>query len=378
MADWRQIQARIRKAKNAPDAQAKLSELFQRTRDAMVAWELALIEEKAERTDEAGRWYTIAAQRFRRAEWKKKAEEALTRLGIALPGPGENAPVESLGKAVGESAQVSFPLALGEIPYIRAAAPTQTSELESESPAGSSGVTETGEGGKKKRRRGRRGGRGRRRKGAAAAPGLPSQAFAESNAPPREQLPRPHTARAEPPARMPSPSLASPESSRRVPFEPPEPALPSERTAHGRAGDPALASRLVHLESMLRRLVSSPLHRLDEADEAPAGPGVFLLSDSDQITSYYVEACQTLRVGIGNLVRGGRSGGGKSSRGGRGGYTSESGLKPKLAEHLEISEAKVGQYLKDHCVVRWIQLDDDAPLLAHFAIAVLRTPLNMD
>ena len=47
MADWRQIQARIRKAKNSPDAPTKLSELYQRTRDAMVAWELALIEEKA-------------------------------------------------------------------------------------------------------------------------------------------------------------------------------------------------------------------------------------------------------------------------------------------------------------------------------------------
>src|SRR4029077_4985650 len=119
-----------------------------------------------------------------------------------------------------------------------------------------------------------------------------------------------------------------------------------ERTAHGRAGDPALASRLVHLESMLRRLVSSPLHRLEEADEAPAGPGVFLISDSDQISSYYVEACQTLRVGIGNLVRGGRGGSSKGGRGGgRGGYASDSGLKSKLAEHLEISEAKVGQYL---------------------------------
>jgi len=151
--------------------------------------------------------------------------------------------------------------------------------------------------------------------------------------------------------------------------------LPSERTAHGRAGDPAMASRLAQLESKLRRLLSSPLHRLDQVDEAPAGPGVFLLSDSDQVHSYYVEACQTLRVGIGNLTRGGR-GGGKSGRGARG--VSESGLKANLAEHLEISEAKVTQYLKDHCVVRWIQLDEDAPHLAHFAIAVLRTPLNVD
>ena len=81
MADWRQIQARIRKAKNSPDAQAKLNELYQRTRDAMVAWELGAIEEKAEHKDEAGSWYTIAAQRFRRADWRKKAEEALSRDG---------------------------------------------------------------------------------------------------------------------------------------------------------------------------------------------------------------------------------------------------------------------------------------------------------
>ena len=85
MADWRQIQARIRKAKNSPEALAKLSELYQRTRDGMVAWEFGVIEEKAGRYDEAGNWYTIAAQRFRRADWKKKAEEALARLGIALP-----------------------------------------------------------------------------------------------------------------------------------------------------------------------------------------------------------------------------------------------------------------------------------------------------
>jgi hypothetical protein len=379
MADWRQIQARIRKAKNAPDAHAKLSDLFQRTRDAMVAWELALIEEKAQRTDEAGRWYTIAAQRFRRAEWKKKAEEALTRLGIELPAPGEQTASEPLVLDREVAEQVSLPLALEEIPNIAGADP-RTHATEPESPAGLTGSAEAGEGGRKKRRRGRRGGRGRRRKGAAAQPGLPSQAFAESSAaPPREHQSRPHVAHLEPPVRTLSPAYTPAEPPGRVHVAAPLPTLPSERTAHGRAGDPALASRLAQLESMLRRLVSSPLHRLDEADEAPAGPGVFLLSDSDQISSYYVEACQTLRIGIGNLARGGRGGGGnKGNRGGRGSYSSESGLKAKLAEHLEISEAKVGPYLKDHCVVRWIQLDDDAQLLSHFAIAVLRTPLNMD
>src|ERR1700692_3438331 len=128
MADWRQIQARIRKAKNSADAPSKLSELYQRTRDAMVAWELALIEEKAERMSEAGKWYQIAAQRFRRADWKKKAEEALARLGIELPTTPVEEPASPLKRAglateraseraefaeIGES---QMPLALGEIP----------------------------------------------------------------------------------------------------------------------------------------------------------------------------------------------------------------------------------------------------------------------
>jgi hypothetical protein len=136
--------------------------------------------------------------------------------------------------------------------------------------------------------------------------------------------------------------------------------------SHTRPGEPALASRLAQLESLLRRLTSGPLHTLDEAEEAPAGPGVFLLSDSDLITSYYVEDCKTLRVALGHLVRGGRGG------------QRETSVRSRLAEHLEINEAKVSQYLKQHCVIRWIQLDEQAPYLAHFAIAVLRPPLNFE
>jgi hypothetical protein len=194
---------------------------------------------------------------------------------------------------------------------------------------------------------------------------LPAQAFAEPAefVPPAPEAPRP-------PAE-PKPFVLE----RPARVEPPAPQLPSERIAHGRAGEPALASRMAYLESMLRRLVGGPLHRLDEVDEAPAGPGVFLLSDSDQITLYYVEACQTLRIGLANLVRGGR--GGKARPGARG-FTDRNDLRARLAEYLGISEAKVAQYLKDHCVVRWLQLDEDAPLLAHFAIGVLRTPLNLD
>src|SRR4029077_12533353 len=123
MADWRQIQARIRKAKNSPDASSKLSELYQRTRDAMVAWELGAIEEKAGRNKEAGHWYIISAQRFRRADWKKKAQEALERLGIELPAPGVEpppAPARSRGEARAQPETTNQTPRLGEIPDLAA------------------------------------------------------------------------------------------------------------------------------------------------------------------------------------------------------------------------------------------------------------------
>ena len=98
-------------------------------------------------------------------------------------------------------------------------------------------------------------------------------------------------------------------------------------------------------------------------DRAPAGPGVLLLSDSDLTTYYYVEPCDTLRIAIANLFRG-------SSR------RSAIPIKPQLADHLGIAESRVSQYLADHCVVRYLQLDDDARYFAHFVIAVLRPALN--
>jgi hypothetical protein len=131
-----------------------------------------------------------------------------------------------------------------------------------------------------------------------------------------------------------------------------------------RTGDPAMASRMAQLEMQLRRLIASPLYPLDEAEHAPAGPGVFILSDSDQVTYYYVEACRTIRIAVGHLTH--------AERGKRG----EGSIRKGLAEHLGISEARVSKYLKDHCTVRWIQLDEGASHLAHFAIAVLRPVLN--
>jgi hypothetical protein len=133
----------------------------------------------------------------------------------------------------------------------------------------------------------------------------------------------------------------------------------------GRAGDPALVSRMSHLESQLRRLLASPLYKLDDADQAPAGPGVFLVTDSDQTSYYHIEACQTLRIGIANQLRADR-------RAPRGADT----LRTKFAEHLGISESQVAKYLNQHCAVRWLQLDEGAAALSHFAIAVLRPVLD--
>ncbi len=328
----------------------------------MVAFELGAVEEKAAHADEAVRWYTMAIERFRRADWKKKAAEALERLGAPVP-PGalaeQPAHVASADAENGDSHgfqpivvqgitdQPAADHAVEDEPAVAPESQMLEAQISGAAPLEASALH-------KRRRRGRRGGRGRRkhREGAppASAP-RPSRPALVSADEPQEFAPPAHTRAHETPA---------------APIAPP-PMLPSERIAHGRGAEPAIASHIAKLESLLRRLLGSQLHRLDEIDEAPAGPGVFLISDSDLVTSYYVESCKTLRLGIGHLLRvqRGRSQGGEPFR-------------TNLAEHLEISESKVSDYLKKHCVVRWIQLDDDAPYFAHFVIGVLKSPLNAE
>lgn len=356
MANWRQIHGRIRRAKSSPNAQAKLAELYAKTRDAMVAFELGAVEEKAAHNDEAVRWYTTAAERFRRADWKKKAADALERLGAPVPVESvapQTVPAahEPNGDATEEFRAIETTIAA--TPEAEEAVINVAAELRSAEPAPASTAPSESEIPHKRRRRGRRGGRGRRkhREGAPAAAASSAMQAATSPAEPHE-----------------APAAVAPVVERAAPAVVEEPTLPSERIAHGRGAEPAIASRLVKLESLLRRLLGSQLHKLDEIDDAPAGPGVFILSDSDLITSYYVEACKTLRVGIGQVLR--------SQRGGRG--QAGGSFRARLAEHLEISESKVSDYLKKHCVVRWLQLDEDAGYLAHFAIGVLKTPLNVD
>src|SRR5258705_5852289 len=87
MTDWKQITARIRRARTSKDPAGQLSNLYQKTRDAMVAFELAKFFETSGQNADAAKWYSAAAERFRRADWKIKAQEAAVRLGGA---PGGN------------------------------------------------------------------------------------------------------------------------------------------------------------------------------------------------------------------------------------------------------------------------------------------------
>src|ERR1700724_1706662 len=99
VSDWRQIQSRIRKARTSADPPGQLSALYERTHDAMVAFELAQLYEKAGTVPDAIRWFTTAAERFRRPQWKQKAEEGLVRLGAPIP----VAPAAITGVALSET-----------------------------------------------------------------------------------------------------------------------------------------------------------------------------------------------------------------------------------------------------------------------------------
>jgi hypothetical protein len=372
VSDWRQIQARIRKARTSADAPGQLSALYERTHDAMVAFELAQIHEKAGDTTEAVRWFTTAVERFRRPQWKQKAEEALVRLGAPIPEQSAATAVVAVSESTADPETRPAPI----IAEFSDEQPNENEEVMSEgegqqesvfeqSPAAAAApAAQPAEGGAehRRRRRGRRGGRGRHKGTRAAAP---APAVPAAPPPPPSMFDRFAEPSAAPSARAASHEIAEPR------LREPEPARAHEVSAAShsaasrvRSGDPALSSRMTQLESQLRRLLACGIRSLEQADEAPAGPGVFLITDSDQTTYYYAESCQTLRVGIANMLRSGR------------GSREGANVKEKLAEHLGINEARVGKYLKDHCGVRWLQLDEGAPLLAHFAVAVLRPISN--
>jgi hypothetical protein len=362
MADWKQITARIRRARTSKDPAGQLSNLYEKTRDAMVAFELGRHFETSGQNPDAARWYTTAAERFRRADWKGKAQEAALRLG----GQMSQDAVLSEGAEALPSATVSAvlsPIPEPGLPFQQNAkifesivtaaeeTPTETPAQEASAPGSPAGHDRrtAGSRGRPGRNRGNRG-RSRRSEtaseqrdrspGAAAVPVQPTTLQDQPEPDPRDSL---------------AESIAA---------EPRGTSAADRSTARGRSGDPGLSSRLSLLEMQFRRLMTCSPVRPDEADRVPLGPGVFVLTDSDMTSYYYVEACQTLRLAVTNLTRG------SSQR--RGGES----IKLKLAEYLEIPETRVPKYLSEHCVVRWLQLDEGASHFAHFVIAVLRPTLN--
>jgi hypothetical protein len=351
MADWKQITARIRRARTSKEPAAQLSNLYEKTRDAMVAFELAKFFETSGQNADASKWYAAAAERFRRADWKIKAQEAAVRLGGELP-------IGTPEIAANIQQETNLPVAenvdmLESVVAVSSEAQA-VAEESAEPPAESSVPAD-----KKHRRRGRRGGRNRKKVGAVSHAAAGSAARTQEVSTPLRGLPpAAYTEPAEP-----APVRAS--HANLMPQLPVEPVADAGGpNVRGRYGDPGLSSRLSLLEMQFRRLMTCTPVKLNEADMAPVGPGVFVLTDSDLTSYYYVEACQTLRIAVGNLLRGGTSRRGADS------------IKPQLAEHLGIAEARVPKYLADHCVVRWLQLDEGASHFAHFVIAVLRPTLN--
>jgi hypothetical protein len=374
MADWKQITARIRRARTSKDPAAQLSNLYEKTKDAMVAFELARFFEAATQLSEAARWYAEAAKHFRRADWKTKAQEAATRLG--------GAPLTS-DEPASDSASPAPPAAPLPVPepglpfeqnvavfrsVVESGAESGVeSDTDTESAEASASATSADQSGPanekpadalKRRRRGRRGGRNRRKPG-ATTPGA-----ASSTVTPRRTSSHSPSPIASVPVENDTDSVPERSSFSLSPL-PVEPLPDGGGIAlRGRYGDPGLSSRISLLEMQFRRLLTCQPLGVDSADRAPAGPGVLLLTDSDLTTYYYVESCQTLRIAVANLLRGG------SSR--RGGDS----IKPQLAQHLGITDARVSKYLADHCVVRWLQLDEGASHFAHFVTAILRPVLN--
>jgi hypothetical protein len=360
MADWKQITARIRRARGSRDPAGQLLLLYEKTNDAMVAFELGRHFEIAKDPAQALQWYLTSENKFRRGDWKTKAREAVIRMGGEVP-PDAEAP-EHPSTQSAETDRAGSPMIVipePTVPFEQTATAFESLvSTGTEAPRSSESSGEASAAADKKhRRRGRRGGRNRRKASSSQASGEPRpSARSSARTSKTEETPKLQPEEILPPRVVDSRAIP------RIPVEQlPESGAPGVK---GRFGDPGLASRLSLLEMQLRRLLTCPPAKLEEAAHAPAGPGVFVLTDDDMTTYYYVEACDTLRIAIGSLARSGMS---------RRGNTN---LKALLADHLGIPETRVTKYLSDHCVVRWLQLDEGATSFCHFAIAVLRPTLN--
>ena len=134
MADWKQITARIRRARTSKDPVGQLSALYEKTHDAMVAFELAKYFETSANNADAAKWYSAAAERFRRADWKTKAQEAAVRLGAATSGNASASSTE-------EASSLILPVPIPEpgMPFEQNAAAFEAIVAESGASSNSSG-----------------------------------------------------------------------------------------------------------------------------------------------------------------------------------------------------------------------------------------------
>src|SRR5215467_3413422 len=170
MADWKQITARIRRARGSRDPGGQLAVLYEKTNDAMVAFELGRHFEITKDPSKSLEWYLIAAKRFRRGDWKSKAREAVVRLGGELP-PDSEPTAETVGAAGDDDSPAATS---GEIPSdaTRSEAAESPEGASAQDALGTSDIPENADvaedsapasDDKKRRRRGRRGGRNRRK-----------------------------------------------------------------------------------------------------------------------------------------------------------------------------------------------------------------------
>jgi hypothetical protein len=379
VTDWRQIRARIRRAKTGADAAMRLEQLFDKTRDGMVAFELAQLEEAAGRIERATDWYQRAWQRFRRSEWKQKAEEALVRHGIPIPTEiAEEQPEPETharaARGTTERPAEAEPEKEAEEPAeveAEAEAEAETAvEAEEKAPAAAA-APEAGEHHRRRRRRGGRGrGRGKGRAPAAERPEAEAPAAPAAERPPAPRAKEPEKPERRPtPERRPAPERERRPAREREPIREREPARERESAREQlppihiyRRGEPALASEIKTLEAKLRQLLAAHPFHLDELSELPASPGVYLVSDLDLTTMYYLEACGNMRSALDQLT---------SGRRGR-----QGSVRARLARFLGISDPQASRYLKQHGVVRWIEQEEsDAIALGHFAAALLRPEL---
>ena len=194
MADWKQITARIRRARSGKDPAGQLANLYEKTSDAMVAFELAKLFESTGQNSDAAKWYSTAAARFRRAEWKTKAQEAAVRLGASAGEIAAQAVLESdeqfhLTPPSPDSEEKQLPFE--QNPEALESSVAVSSEIQEATQQDLSADPQTE---RKHRRRGRRGGENRRRApGAKQAAGQVPNYLAEAQAPPRLPEWRPAT-----------------------------------------------------------------------------------------------------------------------------------------------------------------------------------------